>query len=365
MKKIVFIAGVRPNFMKVAPLIRNIDKRNFESVIVHTGQHYDYNLTKVFFEDLDIPRPDYFLGIGSASHAEQTGRMILSLEKVLKKERPDLAVVVGDANSTAAGALAAKKLGIKIAHVEAGLRSFDMSMPEEINRIVTDSIADLFFVTERSAIKNLKNEGKDQKNIFFTGNVMIDSLFYALDKLERLKRRFSTAPLKKRIGKYIYLTLHRPSNVDDKKRFSRLIKILSNASKIYPIIFPVHPRTRKNLKKFRLRMPSSIYTLDSLSYIESLSLWRDAALVLTDSGGLQDETTALLKPCFTLRENTERPVTIERGTNRLIKGEDLNLLPDMARGILRDDKRRGRIPKLWDGRASHRIAKILKNYYKI
>lgn len=364
MKTLVFIAGARPNFMKIVPIIRAAEEtKEFKSIIVHTGQHYDDNMSKVFFKDLDIPEPHFFFGVGGGSHAEQTAKIMVHLEKVLKQIAPNLVIVVGDVNSTAAGAITAKKLGIKVAHVEAGLRSFDMSMPEEINRIVTDSISDFFFTTEKSAIENLRKEGKDSNSIFFVGNVMIDSMFYALDKLRNSRFNFPSAQLKEKLEKYIYLTLHRPSNVDSKEKLSKLIEVLESVSKIFPIVFPVHPRTKNSLTRFNLRLPSSICTLDPLSYIESLFLWKDAFAVVTDSGGLQEETTVLQKPCFTIRNNTERPVTVELGTNVLVREEEIDSLPDMIADVAKGNIKKGIIPPKWNGKASFRIVKILKSFW--
>lgn len=366
MKKLLFIAGARPNFMKIAPVIRAVKKTKiFKNVIVHTGQHYDDNMSRVFFQDLDIPKPNYFLGAGGGSHAWQTAKIMLSLEAVLKRENPALVIVVGDVNSTMAGAITAKKLGLKLAHIEAGLRSRDMSMPEEINRTVTDSIADIFFVTEKSGIKNLKAEGRKPDRIYLVGNVMIDSLFYALDKLKkRLHSRpnFGTTKLKDKLGEYVYLTMHRPSNVDDRKKLARLIKILAEVSRIFPVIYPIHPRAGKSLKTFGLKLPPGIHAVAPLSYMESLFLWKDARAVITDSGGLQEETTVLHKPCFTLRNNTERPVTVESGTNILVRDGQISALPGMLLRVKKgpaSQVKKGSIPYRWDGRASLRISKIL------
>ncbi len=361
-KKLVFIGGARPNFMKIAPIIRQTAKlKKFKNIIIHTGQHYDDNMSKVFFEDLAIPKPGYFLKTGSGTHASQTAKIMLSLEKIFKQELPDLVIVVGDVNSTMAAAITAKKLGIKTAHVEAGLRSFDMTMPEEINRIVTDSISDMFFVTERSAVKNLLKEGKRRDSIYFTGNVMIDSLFYALKKLKTRRAHFGTTDLKNKLRKYIYLTLHRPSNVDNKEALLNICGILGKAGKIYPIIFPVHPRTKNRLEKFKIKLSPDIHVIPPLSYTESLFIWKDAEAVITDSGGLQEETTALRKPCFTLRNNTERPVTVTCGTNILLNAANRHKLPAMLTGIKTGSYKHGRIPPKWDGNSSKQIVKILRS----
>jgi len=350
--------------MKIAPIVRALDKvRMFKCIVVHTGQHYDYNMSEVFFDDLDMSKPDYCLEVANGSHAEQTAQIIVSLEKILKQITPDLVVVVGDVNSTLAGAITAKKLGIKVAHIEAGLRSFDLSMPEEINRIVTDSIADFFFVTEKSGIDNLIKEGKESKNIFFVGNTMVDSLFYGLTKLDSSSFNFPSVSLKRKLEKYVYLTLHRPSNVDDENKLQKLLTILEKVSRIVPIIFPIHPRTRNNLNKFGIDIAPTICTLEPLSYMESLLLWKDALAVVTDSGGLQEETTALGKPSFSLRNNTERPVTVELGTNILVKDEEADLLPAMIENVMKGKVKKGTIPDKWDGEASSRIAEVLKRFW--
>lgn len=361
-KKLIFIGGARPNFMKIAPIVRALKpEKTFKSLIVHTGQHYDDNMSAMFFKDLEMPSPAYFLGTGagSGSPLKKTAETMGRLEEIFIKESPDLVIVVGDVNSTFAAAYPAKRLGIKLAHVEAGLRSRDMAMHEEINRMATDCLSDFFFVTERSGADNLVREGK-HKNIYFVGNVMIDTLYSSLDKLEKAPTTFATTGLKNRLGRYIFLTLHRPSNVDDRMKAEKILGELEKVSRIFPIIFPVHPRTKKMFRSFGIRFPPGIHVTGPLSYLESLFLWKDAAAVITDSGGLQEETTALGIPCFTLRNNTERPITVDLGTNTLVKDSEITSLPAMISKVKRGRGTKGRVPKFWDGRAALRIVRTLK-----
>ena len=370
MKKIFLVAGARPNFMKIAPIVRALRAMNHEPTanklvwkLVHTGQHYDYEMSQAFFDDLEIPKPDYFLEAGSGSHAEQTAKVMVEFEKVCEKEMPDVVVVVGDVNSTLACSIVAKKLLIKVAHVEAGLRSFDLSMPEEINRMVTDSIADYFFVTEQSAVDNLKNEGKREDHIHFVGNVMIDNLLYQLKKIQRMgPNGFKQGELKQELGKYVFLTLHRPSNVDQYDTLARLVDVLNEIGERMPIVFPVHPRTNKMLKLFDLTLSEKIHQMPPLGFRESLFLWKDALIVMTDSGGLQEETTALGVPCLTLRQNTERPITCEIGTNRLV-GNDPQRIMDGFEEVMNGGGIKGEVPPKWDGRAAERIVHILSADY--
>ncbi len=362
--KIFLIAGARPNFMKIAPIVRafdSCDNNTIEYKIVHTGQHYDHEMSKAFFDDLSIPDPDFYLNSGSGTHAEQTARIITSFEKICIEEKPDIVVVVGDVNSTLACSIVAKKLLVKVAHVEAGLRSFDQSMPEEINRIVTDSISDYFFVTEKSGRDNLIKEGKPDHAIHFVGNVMIDNLLYQKEKLEKSNDlSFKSVSLKKSLGLYIFLTLHRPSNVDNKDILYSIIEALNLISKEIKIVFPVHPRTKKMLDSFGITLSDQIHCLQPLGFTEALFLWKDAKAVITDSGGLQEETTALGIPCFTLRENTERPVTIEKGTNVLIGNRKEDILSAWD-AFTHSVQKIGCIPELWDGKAAERIVDILLN----
>jgi len=358
--RILLVAGARPNFMKIAPIIRAMEaKGGFNWILVHTGQHYDFEMSEAFFNDLEIPAPDHFLNVGSGSHAEQTAATMVAFEGVCLKEKPDAVLVVGDVNSTLACSIVAKKLGVAVAHVEAGLRSFDMSMPEEINRMVTDAIADFFFVTEQSAKDNLLHEGKAEESIHFVGHVMIDNLLYQLKKVNAATASsFEYGELKQQLGKYIFLTLHRPSNVDDREILAGIVRALNEISISVPVVFPVHPRTRKMLEKFRIVLSESVHCLPPLGFHESLNLWKDAALVMTDSGGLQEETTALGVPCITLRENTERPITCEMGTNVLV-GNDPEKISKAVDDALSLQRRQASVPPLWDGHAAERIVRIL------
>jgi UDP-N-acetylglucosamine 2-epimerase (non-hydrolysing) len=359
--KLLIVAGARPNFMKIAPIIRELQRGSYplEYKLVHTGQHYDKEMSDVFFEELEIPSPDYHLDVGSGSHAEQTAKVMVRCEEICLKDRPDLVMVVGDVNSTLACSIVAKKLGIRVAHVEAGLRSGDITMPEEVNRIVTDAISDYFFVTEKSGVDNLLAEGKPKDAIFFVGHVMIDNLFHQVEKLKRLpENSFETTNFKRRHPSYGVVTLHRPSNVDDPKTLAGIIEALAEVSSELPLIFPIHPRTQANIRKFGLEIPESIVTTKPLSYMEFLNLFKDARLVLTDSGGIQEETTALGIPCITLRENTERPITVEEGTNILVGSDPVRIVAE-ARKALKGLAATGRKPELWDGKASARILATL------
>ena len=361
--KVLLIAGARPNFMKIAPVYREALKYDqVECKIVHTGQHYDYEMSQAFFEDLEIPKPDFFLNDGSGSHAIQTGRIMVAFEKLCEEKKPDLVIVVGDVNSTLACSIVAKKLLIEVAHVEAGLRSFDLTMPEEINRMVTDSISDYFFVTEQSGVGNLLREGKREDRIHFVGNVMIDNLLYQANELEKDDgKRFSTYDLKKSNSSYVFLTLHRPSNVDSKDTFEGIAEALNRIAEEKPILFPVHPRTHKMLEQFRIKLLDNILLFPPLGFKESLFLWKDATVVLTDSGGLQEETTAMGVPCITLRENTERPITVEMGTN-VLAGNRKDSILDAYRTSMNTKGNKFAVPPTWDGRAAERIWKILMNY---
>lgn len=363
MLKIMNVVGTRPNFIKTAPLIREMNKhKEIRQVLVHTGQHYDEAMSKAFFEDLEIPKPDINIGVGSASDVAQTAKIMLGFEKILAKERPDLVVVVGDVNSTFAAAITAKKCGIKVAHIEAGLRSFDMAMPEEINRILTDHMSDFLFTTEESGNKNLINEGIEKNKIFFVGNVMIDTL---LNHKEKAKKSKIMSKLKLDKNNYCVLTLHRPSNVDNKKSLNYILDILTEIQKNLKIVFPVHPRTMKNIKKFKLgekvKNLGNLVLSEPLGYLDFLCLMSNSKFVITDSGGIQEETTVLGVPCITLRSNTERPVTLEQGTNMLVS-TDKNKIIDASNRIIEGADARGRIPELWDGKASKRIIDILLNY---
>jgi UDP-N-acetylglucosamine 2-epimerase (non-hydrolysing) len=371
MLKTLLIAGARPNFMKIAPIYReSLKHETVDCRIVHTGQHYDYEMSQAFFDDLELPKPHFFLDGGSGSHAVQTARIMVAFETVCEAERPDLVMVVGDVNSTLACSVVAKKLCIQVAHVEAGLRSFDLTMPEEINRMVTDSITDFFFVTEQSGVENLLKEGKPKDRIHFVGHVMIDNLLHQVAKLENGRAPGSeTAAMKEKVGPYLFLTLHRPANVDSKEKLQEILGAVEEVAGLRSIFFPVHPRTRKMLDEHGIRLSERFIPLPPLPFKESLFLWKDAELVLTDSGGLQEETTALGVPCLTLRENTERPITIEMGTNVLAGTTRESIV--RAYALVMDESRVGkgeqvprgrggpRVPPLWDGKTSERIWRVV------
>jgi len=362
--KVLLIAGARPNFMKIAPLYReSLRHVSIECKIVHTGQHYDYSMSQSFFEELEIPAPDFYLNAGSGSHAMQTATIMVAFEEVCLFERPDLVIVVGDVNSTLACSVVAKKLRIDVAHVEAGLRSFDLAMPEEINRMVTDAISNMFFVTEESGRTNLLREGKADCQIHMVGHVMIDNLFDQLEKLREVDEGcFATHGLKEQCGKYAFLTLHRPSNVDDRDTLTEIAAALNIIAKKMPVIFPVHPRTDKMLDKFAISLSKRIFRLPPLGYRESLYLWKDAALVITDSGGLQEETTALGIPCITIRDNTERPITLEVGSNLLAGTRQDTILAAFQKSLTR--VKVFKIPPKWDGQAAKRIWQIIMGVYR-
>jgi len=359
--KILTVVGARPNFMKVAPIHRALKKYNetITHIICHTGQHYDANMSEIFFNQLGLPVPDYYLGIGSGSHAVQTGKIMIKFEEVLLKENPDLIIVVGDVNSTIACSLTAKKLHIEVAHVEAGLRSFDRYMPEEINRILTDSISDYLFVTEKSGLINLKNEGIDEKKIFFVGNCMIDSLISILP-LAKSSNVLEKLAIKQK--EYIIVTMHRPSNVDSAHRLSELVKLLNSISSKQKVVFPVHPRTRKNLESFGLvkKLDRNILLTEPIGYIDFIAMLKKSTLILTDSGGIQEESTYLGVQCITLRSTTERPSSIEEGTNQLV-GEDFKKAEKAVMEIIKGYEKNGSIPELWDGKSAERISEILFN----
>lgn len=372
MKKIISVVGARPNFMKIAPIHKAFSGNRFPEsgvrhLICHTGQHYDEKMSKSFFVDLELPEPDFYLGIGSGSHAEQTANVMIEFEKILIKEKPDLVIVVGDVNSTIACSLTAVKLNIPVAHVEAGLRSFDKKMPEEINRVLTDRISDYLFVTEKSGLENLKNEGVSDDKIFFVGNVMIDSLINYLPKANNSNIH---KELNVEKGNYVLATLHRPSNVDDPEQLNKLIKMLNVISEKRKVIFPVHPRTKKNLEQSFIQLEAqrrsrsigtisqSVIMSDPIGYIDFLSLIKNAELILTDSGGIQEESTYLGVQCITLRDSTERPITVEIGTNQLL-GNNLSEAQKAALDVLDGKIRKGTIPELWDGKAAERIVNII------
>ena len=355
--RIVAVAGARPNFMKIAPLLHEIRRRGTIDVfLVHTGQHYDAAMSDGFFEDLGIPAPDANLGVGSGSHAVQTAEVMTGIEAILLEQRPDAVLVVGDVNSTLAATIVAVKLGIPVAHVEAGLRSFDRGMPEEINRLLTDAVSHWLFVSEPSGERNLLREGTDPARIHFAGNVMIDTLLAQLDRAKTLDtvQRLGLTP-----RGYAVLTLHRPSNVDDPARLSELFDVLEEIQQRIPVVFPVHPRTADAIQSRLGGRTLKLRTTPPLGYLDFLRLMADARLVLTDSGGIQEETTVLGVPCLTLRVNTERPVTVEQGTNRIVGNDPHAIRAEVAK-VLDGESREGRIPDRWDGHAAKRIVDVLE-----
>jgi UDP-N-acetylglucosamine 2-epimerase (non-hydrolysing) len=349
--KLLHVVGARPNFPKLAPVYRAAKAAGLEQVVVHTGQHYDDAMSAAFFRDLGIGEPDINLTVGSASHAVQTARIMERIEPVLQEQQPDWILVYGDVNSTMAAAIVASKLLIKVAHVEAGLRSYDRAMPEEINRLVTDRLADLLLTPSRDADVTLAAEGEPEREIVFVGNVMVDSLFFALAAARQTGFRQSLGVPD---GEAVVVTLHRPSNVDEPERLARIAAALAEIAEERPVVFPVHPRTRQRLVDSGLSL-GKVQLLDPIGYLEMLDLVEHAYAVVTDSGGLQEETTALGVPCLTVRDNTERPVTITEGTNRLVK--DPRELPGLVRAIVRSGETRR--PDGWDGKAGERVVRAL------
>lgn len=365
------VVGARPNFMKIAPLAAELRKMDaVEHLLVHSGQHYSEQMSGSFFRDLELPEPQVNLEVGSGSHAWQTAEVMKRFEPVVLDWRPELIVVVGDVNSTLAAALVAAKLGVRLAHVEAGLRSFDMTMPEEINRKLADAVSDFLFVTEESGVRNLREEGVQEGRVFLVGNTMIDTLL-------RFRRAASQSAILQNLGlrddsgnnhAYAVLTLHRPANVDDPAVLRQLLESLAEVSRSLPILFPIHPRSRERVESFGLGRylrtdstkgpDSGVIAIPPLSYLDFLCLMDHARLVLTDSGGIQEETTVLGVPCLTLRENTERPVTLEHGTNQIVGRDPVRILSAATR-ILKGDAKRGAIPPLWDGHTAERIVRTV------
>jgi UDP-N-acetylglucosamine 2-epimerase (non-hydrolysing) len=349
--QILHVVGARPNFMKAAPLVRVLRSRGIRQILVHTGQHYSANMSDVFFAQLAIPAPDVNLGVGSGTHASQTAEVMVRLEPVVLDQKPDIVLVYGDVNSTAAAALVCSKIGVPVGHVEAGLRSFDRTMPEEINRLVTDQISDLLFTPSADADINLQREGISEDKIHRVGNVMIDSLVHLL-------------PASRQCGKngfpdrYALVTLHRPSNVDNNQGLENILNALLEINEDLTVVFPVHPRTRQRIADFGIDA-SALYLTDPIPYIEFLALQSRATVVITDSGGIQEETTFLNVPCLTLRDNTERPITITLGTNVLVGNDNKKLRQEMAK-ILEGKAKKGTVPPLWDGHAAERIADVLQ-----
>lgn len=365
--KIINVVGARPNFMKIAPLHRAFSKNpSIHSKILHTGQHYDEKMSDIFFNQLELPKPDFYLGVGGGSHTFQKANVMLQFEHILLEEKPDVVLVVGDVNATAACSIVSVKMGIKTVHVEAGLRSGDRAMPEEVNRVITDAICNQLFVTEQSGMINLAKEGVADSKVNFVGNVMIDSLMYYREKAKKepILDQLKVAP-----KDYILMTMHRPSNVDNKKNLEDILQIIETATKHRTVVFPMHPRTTNNLKTFgleeRLNDIQNLSILGPQGYLQFLKLMDNAALIITDSGGIQEETTYLQVPCMTFRDSTERPVTVELGTNILMA--DLN--PETVRiqmeKILSGETKQGVIPPLWDGNTAERISNILYNQFLV
>lgn len=361
MIKIICVCGARPNFMKIAPVMRAFEAHgDFHTLLVHTGQHYDENMSRLFFDELEIPKPDINLEVGSGSHSYQTAEIMKRFEPVVLDFKPDYVLVVGDVNSTIACGLVAVKLGVKLIHIEAGLRSFDRTMPEEINRILTDAISDLLFVTEQSGIDNLRNEGIDSNKVHLVGNVMIDTLMANREKAEKsdILERLGLEP-----RNYGAITLHRPSNVDDMERFGEIVGAFEEIEKETKLVFPIHPRTRNNIRGTKLENKinamENLILLEPLGYLDFLRLMSNAALIFTDSGGIQEETTILGVPCMTLRANTERPVTIVEGTNRLVRTDRADILENYKQIKSSNFSAPAKTPKFWDGHAADRIARII------
>ena len=359
--KIFNVVGARPNFMKIGPLHRAFSALDdVQSVIVHTGQHYDERMSDIFFKQLELPKPDIYLGVGSGSHAQVTAKVMTLFEEKVLEQKPDLILVVGDVNSTVACSLVAAKCHIPLVHVEAGLRSGDRKMPEEINRLVTDSISDYLFVTEQSGIDNLKAEGVSDKKVFFVGNVMIDSLIHFREKAAQ---RPILSDLGVETKKFILMTMHRPANVDTPDQLEKVVATIEGLAGLYPVVLPMHPRTRARLTSFnlldRVEAISGLIVSEPLGYLDFLNLMDNATMIVTDSGGIQEESTYLQVPCITLRDTTERPVTVDLGTNELMD-LDPEAIVQRVTAVLQGEKKEGQIPPLWDGKAAVRIAETLE-----
>jgi len=358
------IAGARPNFMKVAPIIHAFHRLNnisekIQLRLIHTGQHYDHSMSNTFFEELNIPQPDINLGCGGGTQAEQTAAIMIAYEKVLLTNRTDLVIVVGDVTSTMACSIVAKKLNIEVAHIEAGIRSHDLTMPEEINRMVTDCLADYFFTTTEQAGRNLKASGVQDNQIFFVGNVMIDTMLTNMHRFTKpdFWTKFSLID-----KEYFVLTLHRPANVDGQHQFGELLQSIVKSSRNLPIVFPVHPRTAKIIQSMNLNLPESLILVEPLGYLHFNYLVQNSKAVITDSGGITEETTVMGIPCMTLRDNTERPETISIGTNELLGAKTDNILPAFNK-LFSGDWKKGAIPEKWDGKTAERIVKILSDKF--
>ena len=357
---VTHVVGARPNFMKAAPVLAALGARTVSQRLVHTGQHYDHNMSEVFFDELGLPRPDVNLGVGSSAHATQTAQMMVALDGEFAAHRPDLLLVYGDINSTVAASLVAAKLGIAVGHVEAGLRSRDREMPEEVNRLVTDRLATLLFTPSVDGNENLAREGADLDGVHFVGNVMIDTLVRLRTLAEKRWPSLSDR-LDVQAEGYALVTLHRPRTVDVERTLVRVMEALSEVSSRLPVVFPVHPRTRARLEAAAVEVPESLRLVEPVGYLDFLALQDHARLVVTDSGGVQEETTFLGVPCFTIRPNTERPVTISAGTNELV-GFDMERLVDRVDAVLGGEGKRGAVPPLWDGRAGERIADVVVSW---
>lgn len=361
MISVLSVVGARPNFMKVAPIHRAFTSVSdlFSHAIVHTGQHYDAAMSDAFFADLEMPQPSFFLGVGSGSHAEQTAKVMTGFEEVVRAYCPDYVIVVGDVNSTIACALTSVKMGIRTGHVEAGLRSGDRTMPEEINRLATDAIVDDLFVTEQSGYDHLRAEGVSDAQIHMVGNTMIDSLLWALP-LTSTSTIHHRCGVKK--GEYVVATLHRPSNVDDAGQLSMLMTVLGNIAQRIPVVFPVHPRTRNHITDYCIPIPSGVNLIEPTGYVDFLALMKHALCMITDSGGIQEETTALGVPCVTARTTTERPITVSLGTNVLVPPSPTAII-DAVNQVLNSSETKGTVPPLWDGHAAERIVSVLTTLY--
>ena len=353
------VVGACSNFMKIAPIVHEFKQRNIRQMLVHTGQHYDANMSHVFFDELNLPSPDLYLGVGSDSHAKQTAKVMTAFEQLCQEHRPNLVMVSGDVNSTLAVALVASKLGILVAHVESGLRSFDRTMPEEINRVVTDHLSEFLFTTEESANQNLKREGIGDHAIYFVGNCMVDTL---LEHVDVATGRSPWQTFRLEAYSYALLTMHRPANVDEINTLTIVVDILNETAERLPVIFPIHPRTQERLKQGKFRLNSNIIVCEPLPYLTFLGLMARAKCILTDSGGIQEESTALNIPCLTMRSNTERPITITQGTNKLV-GLDKNKIQESLTMILANNWPMGIRPPLWDGKASQRIVDVIQTWH--
>lgn len=362
MSKILLVVGARPNFMKMAPLYFAMSQaEGIEPAIVHTGQHYDYAMSQAFFEDLELPEPHHYLEVGSGTHAEQTGKVMIEFEKVLGADEPDLVVVFGDVNSTVACSLTAKKLHVPVAHVEAGLRSFDETMPEEINRRVTDAISDLLFTPSTDGDENLRQEGANHTRVRCVGNIMIDSVVTILSRISAAQEEETLRQLDLPPRDYALVTLHRPSNVDAKDSLNAILRYLNTLAERIVVVFPMHPRTRKNLARFGIdtAFNKGFRIIEPVRYREFITLQKNSRFVLTDSGGIQEETTYLRLPCLTLRPNTERPITVTQGTNELV---DMTNVAEKSDQILSGNWKEGAVPPLWDGRTAGRIVEAIEEF---